>query len=208
MQNLILTGPQGSGKTRTGRIIADRLGIDFFDADTMINNYLTSETIYKDIADLVDWEGWVIFRRVESYVIKQLMDRHLHGEYKNKNFVLATGGGAVAHDQGTYYRFQNIKNIRNMGRSIYMIPYLDIDRSARILSERVIADETSAKNRPNLIDGFLDNPQGKYQQALEILSKRHEIYRKVTDFTVVTGEYTADAVASLIIQTFFRDGTQ
>jgi len=82
INNIILVGPMGSGKTTIGRRLSERLTLDFFDSDHEIVN-----TTGVSIDHIFDVEGEKGFRDRESDVLKKLCNM--------ANIVLATGGGAV-----------------------------------------------------------------------------------------------------------------
>src|SRR3546814_1163140 len=81
-RTLVLVGLMGAGKSSIGRRLAQRLGVDFLDADTEIET-AAGRSIPEIFADL----GEPAFRDGERRVIRRLLeDRAPH--------VLATGGGA------------------------------------------------------------------------------------------------------------------
>jgi len=82
INNIILVGPMGAGKTTIGRRLSERLNLDFFDSDHEIVN-----TTGVSIDHIFDVEGEKGFRDRESDVLKKLCNL--------PNIVLATGGGAV-----------------------------------------------------------------------------------------------------------------
>lgn len=86
MQNIILIGPMGSGKTTVGRQLSKRLRMDFVDSDHMIE-----ERCGVSIATIFDIEGEDGFRIRETKMLKELCERN--------GTVLATGGGAIVSEE-------------------------------------------------------------------------------------------------------------
>ena len=80
--NVFLVGPMGVGKTTIGRVLADLLGLEFYDSDREIE-----ASTGADIPWIFDVEGESGFRIRETRMLEQLTQK--------KNIVLATGGGAV-----------------------------------------------------------------------------------------------------------------
>lgn len=84
---MVIIGPPGAGKSTVGRMVAERLGVEFRDADADI------ETVAgKAISDIFIEDGEPAFRDIERKVVAKALASH-HG-------VLALGGGAVG-DEGT-----------------------------------------------------------------------------------------------------------
>jgi shikimate kinase len=98
--NIFLVGMMGAGKTSVGRILARRLGKQFYDSDHEIE-----ARTGVGIPVIFDIEGEVGFRAREHTVLSELTGL--------KNIVLATGGGAVidAH---------NRKLLRERGTVVYL----------------------------------------------------------------------------------------
>jgi shikimate kinase/3-dehydroquinate synthase len=78
---LVLVGMMGSGKTSTGRRLAQRLGLGFVDADVVIE-----QAAGMSIADIFARHGETYFRDGEKRVMARLLSEGCR--------VLATGGGA------------------------------------------------------------------------------------------------------------------
>ena len=81
-RSLYLVGMMGSGKTSTGRPLAERLGYGFVDADAVIEQAAGST-----IQEIFETDGESGFRAMESQILNAISQRH--------SLVVATGGGAV-----------------------------------------------------------------------------------------------------------------
>lgn len=87
--NIVLTGLPASGKTTVGKILAQRLGRDFFDTDEEI---VKAEK--REITDIFASDGEEYFRDAESEIIAEIS--------KKTGVVIATGGGAVLRSENIY----------------------------------------------------------------------------------------------------------
>ena len=81
-RSLYLVGLMGSGKTSTGRPLAERLGYGFVDADAVIE-----QAAGCSIPEIFERDGEAGFRSLESQVLNAISQRH--------SLVVATGGGVV-----------------------------------------------------------------------------------------------------------------
>lgn len=86
MSDLVLTGFMGTGKTTVGKILADRLHLEFVDTDAEIERR-ADVTIKEIFAN----QGEEVFRDLEHEVLRQL------GTGGKR--VIATGGGALLSDR-------------------------------------------------------------------------------------------------------------
>jgi shikimate dehydrogenase len=78
---VVLTGYRGTGKTTVGRLVADRLGLPFFDTDTLVE-----ARAGRPIPAIFAADGEEGFRELEREVCSALA---------GAEGVIATGGGAV-----------------------------------------------------------------------------------------------------------------
>jgi len=85
-RSLYLVGMMGSGKTSTGRPLAERLGYGFVDADAVIE-----QAAGCSIPEIFDRDGESGFRSLESQVLSAISQRH--------SLVVATGGGVVTQPE-------------------------------------------------------------------------------------------------------------
>jgi shikimate kinase len=80
--SLALIGFMGTGKTAVGRTLADRLGKEFVETDTLIE-----KKAGKSIPEIFRQDGEIAFRELEIAIIKEVAARD--------NAVVACGGGIV-----------------------------------------------------------------------------------------------------------------
>ena len=85
-RSLYLVGMMGSGKTSTGRPLAERLGYGFVDADAVIE-----QAAGCSIPEIFERDGEAGFRALESQVLNAIGQRH--------SLVVATGGGVVTQQE-------------------------------------------------------------------------------------------------------------
>ncbi len=83
MKNIYLVGFMGSGKSTVGRILAEKLNMNFVDVDQLIE-----EEEKMKISDIFKKKGEKYFRELERRKIKDLT--------KGENLVISTGGGLGA----------------------------------------------------------------------------------------------------------------
>jgi len=120
MENIVLIGLMGAGKSTVGKFLADKLGYDFIDTDALIEKEQS-----MSIPMIFEKFGEEYFRKLENELVVSLI--------KRENTIISTGGGLV----------QNLDNITNLSKN-GVIVYLKAD--ANILYERIRNDI----NRPLL----------------------------------------------------------
>ncbi len=94
MENIVLIGMPGCGKSTLGKALAERLGKPFVDADAII-----AERTGMTIPDIFALEGEGGFRQRETQVLSDLG--------KESGLVIATGGGCVTVDLNYELLHQN-----------------------------------------------------------------------------------------------------
>lgn len=120
MENIILTGMPGCGKSTVGVILAKTLGMDFIDTDLIIQ--LQNKEMLQN---LVDKYGVERFKRLEEQALLSVTAR--------ENTVIATGGSAVFCERG-------IKHLKESGICVYLkVPCDELERRLTNIKTRGIS---------------------------------------------------------------------
>ncbi len=94
MENIILIGMPGCGKTTVGQQLAQELGKKFVDADEELER-----TVGRKIAEIIPRDGEAAFRALESKTLEALG--------RQSGLVIATGGGCVTQERNYDFLHQN-----------------------------------------------------------------------------------------------------
>ncbi len=143
---IFLIGMPGSGKTTLGKELAAHLGIDFVDLDAEIENFEG-----KSISEIFRQKGETDFRLLEARLLREWAGG-------NRDFVMATGGGAPCF-------FNGMDTINQSGVSIFL------DVSVPELIERVRKN----RERPLLLT---DDEEQLKEKLLTMRKKRLDCYRQ------------------------------
>ncbi len=166
----ILIGYRGSGKTTTGRKLADHLWQKFIDADDLV-----VAKAGKTIAEIFAQDGEPKFRELEAQAVREAskLDEH----------VIALGGGAPLRDE-------NRETIRSAGHRVI---YLRCEPEE--LLKRIQSDPNTAANRPNLT-----NLGGGEAEIRKVLTDREPIYRQMAHAELDVTNLTPDEAIVYIVR--------
>ena len=154
MENTVLIGMPGCGKSTVGRLLAEKCGKQFVDADEKI-----VELAGKSIPDIFAQDGEEVFRALETRALAELG--------KKSGLVIATGGGCVTRDRNYPLLHQNGR-IYWLKRDISLLP-----TEGRPLSQSRRLEEMYAVRKPlyeQFADHIIDN-NGSAQQTIEAITK-------------------------------------
>ena len=161
MDNIYLVGFMGTGKTSVGKALAKKKEWCFVDLDELIE--LKERRL---IWEIFAKEGEPYFRKVEKLVLKEVA--------KEKNFVVACGGGIVIDKA-------NIKTMKASGEIICLAA-----------TPEVILKRTSAYRHRPLLN--VANPK----KQIELLLKLRAPYYALADKTINTSKISVKEAAENI----------
>lgn len=145
----------GAGKTHTGKLLAEKLKIPFFDLDREIE-----QGERKTISRLFEEEGEAGFREKEKQYLQE-------GSYPGR-FVLSTGGGAPCF-------FDNMDWMNRTGITVYLQADPNII-AARLLPEKMhrpLIRPISDEELPAAIAERLKTREPVYRQARLIIDNNN-----------------------------------
>lgn len=158
MQNIILIGMPGCGKSTVGSLLAQDLGRVFVDADAKI-----VELSGKSIPEIFAQDGEEAFRKWETQVLSELG--------KQSGLIIATGGGCVTRER-------NYKLLHQNGQIFWLKRNLDtLPTDGRPLSQaNRLADmyESRKGQYQAFADFVIDNNGSSEETVAAILSHWEE----------------------------------
>ena len=165
-EKVILTGFRATGKSSVGKILAKRLGFDFVDTDKAIEMRQG-----KTIAEIVAQGGWELFRSEEKKMLQELAVA--------SNVVIATGGGAVMHEEAW-------AELRKNSIAVWLTS------TPETICKRLAEDSITEDQRPSLTD------EGTMAEIALVLKERQELYRQSSDLSLSTEGRTPVELAEIV----------
>ena len=118
MDDIVLIGMPGSGKSTVGVLLAKALGCLFTDVDLLI-----SHRAKKPLQRILDEDGLEAFLALEEEVGSRL---------RAENTVIATGGSMVISDKA-------MRHLKTLGTVVYIdVPFEEIERRVTNIKTRGI----------------------------------------------------------------------
>ena len=154
MENIILIGMPGSGKTTVGRLLTQKTGKTFIDADEEL-----VRCAGRSIPEIFARDGEPAFRQLETGVLSEIGQK--------SGLVIATGGGCVTQERNYPLLHQN-GTVFCLKRDLLKLP-----TDGRPLSQRSTAEELYRTRKPlyeAFADFMIDNNGAPSDAAARILS--------------------------------------
>ena len=132
MNNIILIGMPGAGKSTLGVLLAKAMGKLFVDTDIIIQ-----QKTKRLLQDIIDNDGTDEFLKLEEEILLTVDE---------KNTVIATGGSAV-------YSEKAMEHFRKSGKIVYLhVDFSEIEKRVTNITTRGIV----LKNGKSLADAFAE----------------------------------------------------
>ena len=146
VKNIVLIGFMGTGKTSTGRVLAQKLGAAFLDLDQEIEREAGMA-----IPDKFAQKGEAYFRAREHEMVERVAGR--------RNVVISTGGGTVKDPR-------NVAALRENGVIVCLQADVEtiLERTAS-KGERPVLDKEDQGNRRLAIEKLIEERRELYRQA-------------------------------------------
>ena len=100
IENIVLIGMPGCGKTSIGKILSERTGRTMKDTDEMVK-----EISGRTPAQIIKEDGEAAFRKIETEAVRSLAKEH--------SLIISTGGGVVTRDV-------NVRLLKQNGRIFFL----------------------------------------------------------------------------------------
>lgn len=119
MNNIVLIGMPGAGKSTVGIVLAKSLGYSFIDSDLLIQ----------------DREGLLLHEIIEKYGLERFnqIENEVNSSISAKNTVIATGGSVI-------YGREAMMHLKSIGTVIYLsLPYESLVERLGDLNQRGVS---------------------------------------------------------------------
>lgn len=155
----------GAGKTTVGIQIADLTGRRWYDTDGIIVDR------YGKISDIFEYYGEAHFRRLETEIVKELVQKD--------DLIISTGGGLVL-------KSENNELLKENGKIVFLRASLEtLAKRLKVDGERPLL-QTSTKNIRDRLS--------------RLLKERLPVYESVADYIVDVDNKTPEEAAREILQ--------
>jgi shikimate kinase len=146
--NIALIGFMGTGKSAVGKALAKKLGCEFVEMDSLVE-----EMAGKTIPEIFEQDGEIAFRELEIEVTKKVA--------QGSRQVIACGGGMVLNRI-------NVDRLRETSRMVYLKASLRkiLERTSTDANERPLLDVADPAQR---IRELLDFRKPFYERSADIM---------------------------------------
>lgn len=153
----------GAGKSAAGKLLAEKLGREFFDTDSLVE-----KAADKSIKELIDESGETNFRALETTLLKKVSSEH--------NAVISCGGGIVLREE-------NNKIMSESGTTVFLnaAPETLLTRLTETENSRPLLEGLSAAEKLERIHEMLAERVPLYMTSDLIINTDDKPTERVVD---------------------------
>lgn len=161
---IVLLGYMASGKSAVGKILSERLNIQFIDLDNFIE-----EKEQLPITQIFENKGEIYFRKKEGDYLQELLN-------SNENLVISLGGGTPCYGN-------NMNFIENKSTSFYLKASIDtiFDRLKKETSQRPLVAAIGTENLKEYIAKHLFERALYYERAHHTILVNNKNLAQIVD---------------------------
>ena len=165
---IVLLGYMASGKSAVGKILTEKLNVQFIDLDSFIE-----EREQISIKEIFETKGEIYFRKKEGEYLLELLNL-------NKSSVISLGGGTPCYGN-------NMDFIKNKATSFYLKASIDtiFDRLKNETSQRPLVASIGTENLKEYIAKHLFERAPYYDKADHTISVNQISVNQITDEIVL-----------------------
>lgn len=166
---ITLVGMPGAGKTTTGKRLANRLGIAYFDSDKEVE-----KRVGCSVKEIFKYQGEAYFRQKEYEVIKELL-------CSKKPAIISSGSGAFCHPS----TFHLIKE-----NSVSIWINTDLNFIVNRVTYRDTRPEIDKENPRQTVEKLFEEREAYYKQADIYINPKNLSINELVERIVKTIEPT------------------
>src|SRR3989344_4318465 len=183
INRVFLIGFRTTGKSTFGKILAESLGLSFFEMD-----FLIKEQAGQELDQLTkNGTDWVKFREIENEVLGELI--------KTQNAIISCGGGVGVNDvveksSGKTFGQLNREVLENSKDSlIILLTSADEDIKKRLRGKFIKKKIMPFLNKQNSSLDGQDLVEAQVEDSMEAYKKRRKLYEELADFEIDTSKF-------------------
>ena len=174
MAVIYVIGARGSGKSVTGKLLAEKLGYEFFDQDLIFYNK------NGNILDYIDINGWSKFC--------DEMFELLNGLFLS-DAIVSTGASALMNNEKTEIDMVRWESIKGKGSIVLLAPCENEGKAAKICFIR-----EKDKDKRLLGDRQI---KATFEEFSRVYSVVFQSYKKICDFIIFDNNSPESAVSKV-----------
>src|SRR5690606_26972413 len=125
-KKILLTGYMASGKSVVGKVLADELGVAYFDLDKLIE-----QKNHKSVQEIFEQNGEIFFRKQEHLLLSEWIEQP-------QSFVLSLGGGTPCYaNNHLVFQREDVLSVYLKAKVTTLVDRIEADEDNRPLLSNI-----------------------------------------------------------------------